>query len=243
MKQFKFYIYIILILTTSCDLTESKQSNQDSNKLKDSMESSLNSLSRSKRMASDNTKKEKLHLPKSTVILGGDTIIVNDNGKVFELTALNDSVYYYKLFKKSKPESDIGLTEIKVKNKIDQLLWKMPIKDEIVLNNKNDLITVDLNSRCIKYYSIFNGRLNKDLCLPSKYTFSDANDFIATQQGLYIKLVDENDYSFKDILFVDKNSSALKLMNLEAQGYLKLQRVNSQVVLINSEGEVVKNIE
>lgn len=245
MRLFNYHLYLILIwqLYSSCNSNESSQREQNSEYIEDSS-TRVSKISKSRsKVLSDLTSRSKQSKPvKSVVVLNQDTIKITDDGKVFQVTTVNDSIYYYKLFKESKPESDLGSTIVKVKNKNNQLLWKIPVEDKIILSDSNSLITIDFSSRCINYYSIFDGKAVSETCLPSSYTLSDANDFVATYQGLYIKLVNESDYSFKDVLYIDKGSLSLKLMNLKVEGYLKLQKSDNRVTLIDNENKVVKEI-
>ena len=248
MKLFNYRIYLILILqlSSSCNSIEPAQRELNSEYTGDSIKSILKISKLSNKALNDSTsesKSEQSEPSENTVVLSKDTIVIVDDGKVFQATTVNDSIYYYKLFKASKPESDLGPTVVKIKNKNNQLLWKIPIEDETILSDSNNLITVDFSSRCVNYYLIFDGKAISEMCLPSSYPLSDANDFVATYRGLYIKLVDESDYSFKDVLFMDKDSSSLRLMNFKAEGYLKLQKSDERVILTDSENEVVKEVE
>jgi hypothetical protein len=159
---------------------------------------------------------------------------LREKGKVYGITRVNDSIFYYRVFYSKNNETDRGRTLLKVCNKSD-LLWLSELNDELVFNNDNTLIKVDLNSNCIYYFSIFNGDNLHQICLPDQYLLTDANEFVATTKGLYIKLVNEDDYGFKDVLFINSERGYLKELNLNYKGYFELKESSKGVVLVDQD--------
>ena len=176
---------------------------------------------------------------KPKIIFDDDTIFIEEEGKVFAEKVINDSIYLYKVFKSEKAETDVGETILKVLARPKELIWSLPIHYEMTLIDKNHLIVVDFNKQLITYYSIEGGERYKIINMPEEYSISDGNDFVATTEGLFIKIVDSIDYSFRDILFINKHDWSFNLQNLELTGYFDLKKGETDNAVLVKDDEII----
>lgn len=189
------------------------------------------------------TEEKQETLPKNMVIVGKDTIAIKESGKVFGVKAVDENIYFYSLFEATGPETDIGPILLKVVDKRSALLCSQRVENKIIRSSKTNIISINIETGCFNYYSIATGVNNRKICL-GEHKLSDANEFVSTDKGLYIKLVNANDYSFEDILLMDGNNSQIRKLNISIEsGYYKLIEKEGQVVLVDNESKVVKVIE
>lgn len=183
---------------------------------------------------------------KNFVVFDNDTLYVEDEGKVLNVNKLNSEIYYYNLFVSAQPETGLGKNFLKVKNKNDDLLWQKEFNNKIIISdNFNSIIFIDVESNSVEYYNGKNGKKSKNYVISKKYILGDANDYVASINGVFIKLVNSDDYSFEDILFLNAstgNEKQLKLSEYKGR-YLNLIKIENKISLLEKKNVIIDNIE
>jgi len=229
---------IMILLVFSCENKE-KSKQQKNIELKESK----NNNSISKEVNLNDKLQEKL--PENYLVFNSDTIIVADEGKVRNVKMFNSEIYYYMLFIPTKPETGIGEKYIKVKDKRGKLLWSKNYDNKIILSDEyRHIIFLDVENNNIDFYDIEDGKRVISNVLSESYVLGDANEFVATKDGIFIKLVNDEDYKFEDVLFVNPKNGSERLLDLsEFKGqYVNLRKINDKVIIIDTNGNELKSL-
>lgn len=234
-------LFSFLLLIISC-----KNITENNDEKKDSLNVESQLKIEKKDIAPNNQIDEIQKPPKDYVIFEKDTVFINETGKILNINKLNENLYYYNIFIATKPETGIGKSFIKVRNKKDSLLWKKEFDNKRIISDGNEsIIFIDVERNVIEYYDAYNGKKTKSLLIDKKYIIGDANDFVATENGIYIKLVNDDDYSFKNILFLNKLNGENELLDYSRyrDRYLNLKKENNKVILLENNDVLSFDIE
>lgn len=159
-----------------------------------------------------------------------DTLFIPESGKVQNINKINDEVYFYTEFESYKKETDFGKKTLFVRDNDNKLLWNTIVEDYTqLLYNNQYILMVYYEKDVLSFYNYKDGSVIKSIKL--NQNLSDGNQFLMTNESTYIKLVDEEDATTKDVLVIDNNSFEKKLLNLNLNDYYSLGKENNRIYL------------
>ncbi len=169
-----------------------------------------------------------------------DTLFVSDENEVYNINKVGDDTYFYCLFESYEEETDFGKKTLIVRNSKNELLWNLVLEDYTQLAyNKSFILVAYYEQNLLKFFNLKDGKLVNSSLL--EQNISDGNEILMTEDRTYIKLINNEDGTTKDVLVIDKNFKK-RLLNLNlGNGYYNLEREGNRVFLRNLKDKVYLN--